>query len=1036
MPTSGMPVESAELSNRAPPDLDSMNGASRKKVKEAPAVSSSRENLPCNQDDGYNLDDLGAFCIEICSGTAGLTASLRKVGFINSFGVDHIVKSGCRAPVVKVDIASNLDLVKSWLSHRNCLYIHLGVPCGTASRAREIFIPNGPVPLRTEAEPDGIASLTGRNKERVDLANSVYCAACTLILFAHEMRKHWSIENPTRSLFWLTSYWRSVTQVVDPMYVSFHNCMWGGARPKKTTLATSVLELGELACECDGQHTHLPWGRTPFGFATADEVEYPLALCNKWASIIHDALKPHLQLSQQTHFGSPDKKARTSTGKQTKRSPAMIRDYHEVQTVTLPSGHGTLVAKHKLTSPIVINESVTIPVHARILRVTAKGGDQSDSKSFEVAFGNPWDETSFIQEAVRKGHPSNLFEGIPQTVCEAIWDNVRLDPHALVKRRASWLKKWLDRAMELRDQEASLHKQLPRHRRAILQGKRFLVLKEILAEEGYPDLGLVDEMINGFELVGVMNESAALPPDFQPAVLTVDDLLTTSEPSNKAIIHSTKSSGSELIDSELFAKTREEVEKGWLEGPVSGFDVRGRVSRRFAVVQSDKVRPVDNYSESQVNDAVTITNRCTVDGVDSIAATVVAFVRDLHLKGKKREGVLGMTFDLKSAYRQLAVADGSLRWARLAVYNPHEQSTELYQQYSLPFGARASVIAFIRCARMIQWLALRLGIVSTSYFDDFVVLSRHDTASNTERSFACLLDLLGWKYDQSGDKADTMSTTVKALGVLFDLAPSIDGCILVCNTEKRKKELAAKIEDVLREGSLSAPAAASLKGRLGFAEGQLFGRATRKLLNELGHHAIRTPPNGKLSEATKFALRFVGSRILESRDRVVKSTSAGVFFMFTDASFASDSKTGGLGGVLLDATGRVLSWFGYELDEAFCSSVMVEGQEQVIGELETQAVLAGFKLWHSYFSSMHVVSFIDNEAARICILKGYSKNTTISQMAHAVSLLEEECCCFPWYARVPSEANIADPPSRSVEHELLCQSLRCQLPELKSLWLS
>ena len=62
----------------------------------------------------------------------------------------------------------------------------------------------------------------------------------------------------------------------------------------------------------------------------------------------------------------------------------------------------------------------------------------------------------------------------------------------------------------------------------------------------------------------------------------------------------------------------------------------------------------------------------------------------------------------------------------------------------------------------------------------------------------------------------------------------------------------------------------------------MFGRATRKLLNELGHHAIRTPPNGKLSEATKFALRFVGSRILESRDRVVKSTSAGVFFMFTD----------------------------------------------------------------------------------------------------------------------------------------------------------
>ncbi len=70
---------------------------------------------------------------------------------------------------------------------------------------------------------------------------------------------------------------------------------------------------------------------------------------------------------------------------------------------------------------------------------------------------------------------------------------------------------------------------------------------------------------------------------------------------------------------------------------------------------------------------------------------------------------------------------------------------------------------------------------------------------------------------------------------------------------------------------------------------------------------------------------------------------------------------------------------------------------------------------------MHVVVFIDNEAARICILKGYSKNDTISSMAHAVSLLEEECCCFPWYARVPSEANIAAAPSRSVDHSLLCK---------------
>ena len=56
--------------------------------------------------------------------------------------------------------------------------------------------------------------------------------------------------------------------------------MFGGKRPKSTTLATDISDLQELACECDNQHAHLPWGRTPHGFATAEEVEHPLISAN------------------------------------------------------------------------------------------------------------------------------------------------------------------------------------------------------------------------------------------------------------------------------------------------------------------------------------------------------------------------------------------------------------------------------------------------------------------------------------------------------------------------------------------------------------------------------------------------------------------------------------------------------------------------------------------------------------------------------------------------------------------------------------
>lgn len=56
-----------------------------------------------------------------------------------------------------------------------------------------------------------------------------------------------------------------------------------------------------------------------------------------------------------------------------------------------------------------------------------------------------------------------------------------------------------------------------------------------------------------------------LPQDFQPATLTSQDLELHSESSNKAIIFSTKSSGDEAVNLELWKKTQEEVEKGWLK---------------------------------------------------------------------------------------------------------------------------------------------------------------------------------------------------------------------------------------------------------------------------------------------------------------------------------------------------------------------------------------------------------------------------------------------------------------------------------------
>lgn len=130
-------------------------------------------------------------------------------------------------------------------------------------------------------------------------------------------------------------------------------------------------------------------------------------------------------------------------------------------------------------------------------------------------------------------------------------------------------------------------------------------------------------MISGFDLVGEAGGGHMLLPDYQPATLSIADFEDQSSRSNKAIMHSTKSCGSELVDAELWEKTVEEEKKGWLL----------KLDRLTPGVPSEKVRLIDNYTERereesarQINNAVTVANKCTVlDGVDTTAAMMAAY---------------------------------------------------------------------------------------------------------------------------------------------------------------------------------------------------------------------------------------------------------------------------------------------------------------------------------------------------------------------------------------------------------------------------
>ena len=79
----------------------------------------------------------------------------------------------------------------------------------------------------------------------------------------------------------------------------------------------------------------------------------------------------------------------------------------------------------------------------------------------------------------------------------------------------------------------------------------------------------------------------------------------------RQFFHATRSSGDSEIDSVVYQKTLEEVEAGWLKGPIDfeSLPSDAIVSTRFGLRQPNKIRLIDNLSGSQVN--------CTVQSFES-----------------------------------------------------------------------------------------------------------------------------------------------------------------------------------------------------------------------------------------------------------------------------------------------------------------------------------------------------------------------------------------------------------------------------------
>ena len=1017
-------------------------------VLEPPSESKSQICFPIGPSEKPDLKN--PVILEIFCGSARVTACLKMIGLTSSFGVDHIKgKAVSTCKVADLTTQEGQQLLLTWLDAPNVEGVFLAPPCGTCSLARNIILRDckgrplpGPVPLRSHLHPEGLLNLSPKNRKRVSLANTLYEFLGKVIRIADSKGLIIVVENPRSSLFWLTKWWKS--KGVKLTYTAHQACAYGSERPKWTVLAHNRHHFCKICKSCPGvgkNHVHKPWGvintHDSSHFATSEETAYPLPLAGAIAtafarSLMDKGWQPPVDSLDLDWNSVSFAKIRASVGDQPKASklPPIVREHKYILLIKGPQESLNQVPvkpRERLKKPWVVPHDCDspdefVPPEAQLLRLSplrSKGGihEVDSSHLYEQAWGVPFTPDEFVKEAYVSGHPRNLKNLLPSPLEHAISLNINLPPGDLVSLRAAWFKKWIVRIEELESDERSLKASMPEHLRKILSPKRLLVFREMLAELDYPDQGVFDEIACGTGLAGSVPDSGLFEKVFRPCEITEEQLKSGAEHNSKSIFYSCRGSGDQDVDKVVYEKTIEEVNSGWLRGPfeISSLPSDAIINRRFGLKQPNKVRLIDDFSGSLVNSTVQSFGSPKPHSTDVIASVV------LSLLSCRDKNFVGRAYDLKSAYRQLGVRQDSLWASFIVVFNPMKKVPEVYQMLAVPFGASRAVYSFLRVSHSIWWLGcMALGLVWSNFYDDFITFSTDELTSNTDQTVDLFFKSLGWKYATDGDKSSEFSTKFSALGIEVDLTNFSQGFVEFKNTSKRVLELCGYIDRALTDGELKLLDSQKLRGRMQFADGQLFGRLGRLCLRAVSEHAY-SGKGPKIKTGCIQALQRFKDFLQHSPPRRIQRSSHKTWLVFTDACYEPTSTTWrcGIGGVIVSPDGTPYQAFSLSLSETQIETLGGNKKDTIIFEAELLAVVVAMGLWGALIQCSPTVFFIDNNAVRDVSISGSGRSPVACCLIEELLQFESDSAIHSWFARVPSPSNPSDKLSRGDLSDLL-----------------
>ena len=474
-----------------------------------------------------------------------------------------------------------------------------------------------------------------------------------------------------------------------------------------------------------------------------------------------------------------------------------------------------------------------------------------DNISFPaIEVGRQWDPAEFVAQAQQLVHPFDQEVRLPPIVAGAIVEMARLGPTKLAALRQTELDWWQARAQGLEWDEAALHDSLHPNVERVVAKKKILVFKELLEYIDYDDMGVVDLLTGGIEIIGTLGRIGIWKPEDRSAKIDGRTLSLNASIAQKSVL---KGKAAKDIDCEVWQKTLDEVAEGCLDGPYTQAEVTQQLgeawipSRRFPIVQGSKTRPIDNFSEHGINSAFGSMEKVTMLGLDQVVGWSRAWASSLKQAGiveatdtaghkywspMSREWsadswstLEGRVADLKSAYKQLAICPAHASLSVVAVLEPESQQVKFFRAHSLMFGETAAVYGFLRFSRAIAAIACKVfKLIVVEFFDDFTQLEPTATKSSAQATMEGLLDLLGWTIATAPGKRLPFESKFVSLGIQIDLCKACQGEVTLAHKPGRIENLEKQVMEVISSKTMSFKEALSIRGKVYFSEGQVFGR--------------------------------------------------------------------------------------------------------------------------------------------------------------------------------------------------------------------